>query len=97
MSVILREDTASGTEVFPVFVGDLGIGRETHRCCNILANDLFPRIRSVDEDEEPLPVVVADENFEMIGNRVVIDDVVHVRFPFGTREGVPRWDSSIIP
>ena len=88
VSVILGENTASGTEIFPVFVGDRGIGGETHRCCDILADDLFPRIRSVDEDENSLPVVVTDEDFEMIGDRVVVDDVVHASIVLRKWQGV---------
>ena len=95
-SVVFREDTARGTEIFPVFVGDRGIGSDAENLRSPFTDLLFPTQVGVDDDEHSFTFVVADADFEVVVDRVVVDDVVHVWFPLGPVSR-PRWDMYIIP
>jgi len=83
ISVILGEDTASVAEIFPVLHRDRGSGIDADRTSSVLGNLFFDSRIGVDDDEHPTTVVVADADFEVVVDRVVVDDVVHVWFPLG--------------
>ncbi len=95
-SVVFHEDTARGAEIFPVFMVDRRIGSEAENLRNMLGDLLFATRIGVDDDEHSITFVVADEDFEVVVDRVVVDDVVHVWFPLGPVSR-PRWDIYIIP
>ena len=84
-SVVFHEDTASGAEIVPVVLGDDGVRVDgTHRTSGLLVDVLLDTRLGVDEDEAENAVVVADADFEVgSSDRVVVDDVVHVRVPLG--------------
>jgi len=96
ISVVLREDTASGTEIFPVLIGDGGIGIDAERTSSGFRDLLFCTVVGIDDHEDSRTIVVADDDFEEVVDRVVVDDVVHVWFPLGPVSR-PRWDMYIIP
>jgi len=85
ISVVLHEDTASGAEIFPVLIGDGGIGIDADGPSSGFTDHRFGTIVGVDDDEDAIPVVVADADFEPRRDPVVVDDIVHVRFPLGLR------------
>jgi hypothetical protein len=93
MSVVLREDTASGTEIFPVLHRDGRIRVDADDTSSVIRDLLFDSRIGVDDDEHSRTVVVADADFEMVVDRVVVDDVVHCSGSVRTSESSPAGTS----
>ena len=77
MSVVLREVTGCGAEVFPVFRGDGRVRSHADRTSSVLGDVLLDPGVGVHHHESTLPLVLAHEDFDPRGNPVVVDDVVH--------------------
>ena len=77
VSVILEEKTTSGAEIFPVSCPDGRVRGGTQKKCRPLADLLLHPGIGVDYDEDSFPVVIADEDLDVVVDPVVVDDVVH--------------------
>ena len=86
--MILEEKTTSGTEVFPVVRVDSTVRSHAHGTSSVLADLLLDPGIGVDEDEDSFPVVLADEDFEVVGDDVVVGDVVHASIVLRKWQGV---------
>ena len=99
VSVIFREVTGCGAEVFPVVRVDSTVGSHAHGTSSTLGDILLVTGIGVDYDELPFPLVLANEDFDPRGNPVVVDDVVHTSMVLRKWQGVNPLgcDSQEIP
>jgi len=88
VSVILEEKTTSGAEVFPVSCPDGRVRGGTQKKCRPLADLLLRPGIGVDEDEDSFPVVITDEDLDVVVDPVVVDDVVHASIVLRKWQGV---------
>lgn len=77
-------EAGSVTEIFKIFRGDCRIGIDANCTSSVLGDLLLDSVIGIDDDEDSRTVVVADVDFQMIVDRVGIDDITHVRVPLGS-------------
>jgi len=76
-SVIYEEDTTRGAEVFPVVHVDGGIRSHAHDASSEFRNLLLDTGVGIHDDEDALPVIVTNKDFEVVVDVEIVGDVVH--------------------
>ena len=82
----------SGTEIFKVFRGDCRIGIDANCTSSVLGDLLLDSVIGIDDDEATLArnseaklhLIFVNVDFQMVVDRVGIDEITHVRVPLGS-------------